>query len=176
MRLQTTGPLNFSGRERMTEMVKWIRAQFAEWVKVQKAEKGNLMAEGTALWQGHSRYLLSLEMIAPLHNACVPAAVQWRKTEEARCRWTSNASQSVIWNQLFGQCGRGTLGCHLRGALTDSAAGFGQPLKIGWIGTLKGNILVQAWQMNAYANSLQACHFYAKRTQMVFTITLRGKC
>lgn len=27
----------------------------------------------------------------------------------------------------------------------------------------------------AYANSIQFCHFYAKRTQMVLTITLWGK-
>lgn len=29
--------------------------------------------------------------------------------------------------------------------------------------------------MNAYANSIQFCHFSAERTQMAFTITLRGE-
>lgn len=50
----------------------------------------------------------------------------------------------------------GSLGRDSRRALTGSVMDFGQLLKIGWIGILKGNILVQAWQMKAYANSIQS--------------------
>lgn len=63
-----------------------------------------------------------------------------------------------------------------RGAVTGSEADFEQPFKIAGVGILKGNILVQAWQMNAYVNSIQICYCYAQRTQVVFTITLWGKC
>lgn len=41
-------------------------------------------------------------------------------------------------------------------------------------GVLKGNILVQAWQMNAYANSLQWRPFYVKSTQLGFRMTAEG--
>ena len=109
-------------------------------------------------------------MAGPWSKFCAPRAVLGHRMEwaDAKGLWTLKTSG---WEPLSGRRGGNT------GVMWEEHWQAEQQIldshsKMGWIGILKGNILVQAWQKNVHANYTQFCHFYAKRTQMVFSYSL----